>query len=94
MKNIAEKVRNPLLYLPKEQVEKYVEIDKSMNPEDLVYAKYNLIGISSIFTEATDNDEMHKIINDFNNEINESKRDYLTGQDEQNDYIIKNASVV
>ena len=36
-----EKVRNVLLYLPKEQVEKYVEIDKSMNPEDIVYRKHN-----------------------------------------------------
>ena len=36
-----KKVRNVLLYLPKEQVEKYVEIDKSMNPEDIVYRKHN-----------------------------------------------------
>ena len=36
-----EKVKNSLLYLPKEQVEKYVETDKSMNPEDLVYGKHN-----------------------------------------------------
>ena len=36
-----EKVENSLLYLPKEQVEKYVETDKSMNPEDLVYGKHN-----------------------------------------------------
>ena len=27
--------------LPKEQVEKYVEIDKRMKPEDLVYRKHN-----------------------------------------------------
>ena len=36
-----EKVENALLYLPEEQVEKYVETDKSMNPEDLVYGKHD-----------------------------------------------------
>ena len=36
-----EKVKNTLLYLPKKQVEKYVEIDKSMNPEDIVYREHN-----------------------------------------------------
>ena len=32
---------NASLYLPKEQVEKYVQIDKKMKPEDLVYGKHN-----------------------------------------------------
>ena len=36
----CEKVKHALLYLPKEQVEKYVNIDKSMNPEDLVCRKH------------------------------------------------------
>ena len=36
-----EKVKNALLYLPKEQVEKYVEIDKRMNPEDIVCREHN-----------------------------------------------------
>ena len=30
-----------ILYLPKEQVEKYVEINKRLNSEDLVCGKYN-----------------------------------------------------
>ena len=34
-----DKVRNALLYLLKEQVEKYVEIDKRMKHEDLIYGK-------------------------------------------------------
>ena len=47
--NKKEDKRNKLLktiirtdekYLPKEQVEKYVNIDKSMNPEDLVCRKH------------------------------------------------------
>ena len=32
-----DKVENALRFLPKEQIEKYVEIDKRMKPEDLVY---------------------------------------------------------
>ena len=36
-----DNVRTALLYLPKEQVEKYVDIDKRINPEVLVYGKYN-----------------------------------------------------
>ena len=34
-------MRKTFLYLTKEQVEKLVEIDKSMNPEDLVYGKHS-----------------------------------------------------
>ena len=32
-----------LVYLSKGQVEKYVEIDKRIDPEDLVDGKYSLI---------------------------------------------------
>ena len=35
-----EKLRNVLQCLPIEQVEKYVEFDKSVNPEDIVYRKH------------------------------------------------------
>ena len=38
-KKYRDKLRNYLLYLPKEQVEQYVSIDKRMKPEDLVYGK-------------------------------------------------------
>ena len=40
-KKYRQKVRNALLYLPKEQVEIYVKIAKSSNPEDLEYGKHN-----------------------------------------------------
>ena len=40
-KKYCKKVRNALTFLPKKQVEKYVEIDKSKNPEDMVYGKHN-----------------------------------------------------
>ena len=97
----CEKVGNALLYLPKEQVEKCVEIDKSMNPEDLVYGKYNfnrcgtIKSFSSNFlTEVTHTDEMYKMLNQFNNEINELKCDYLNGKDEDIDDVIGNASAV
>ena len=59
-----EKVRKDFLYLNKEQVEKLVEIDKSMNPEDLLYGKhsFNRYGIiisfvSNFLTEGTGTDE-------------------------------------
>ena len=72
------------LYLPKKQVEKHVEIDKRMNREDLVYGKHNfnrygtvIFFIFNFLTEVTDTDEMHKMLNYFNNQINESKSDYL-----------------
>ena len=34
------------------------------------------------------------MLNEFNNDINELKNDYLTGQDEEIDDIIENASIV
>ena len=34
------------------------------------------------------------MFNEFNNEINELKRDYMAGQDEQVDDVIENASLV
>ena len=36
-----DNVRNALLYLPKKQVEKYVEIDKRIKPADLIYDKHS-----------------------------------------------------
>lgn len=36
-----EKAANELLFLSKEQVETYVEIDNKIKPQDLVYAKQN-----------------------------------------------------
>ena len=62
-------MRNALLYLPKERGKKYVEIDKSMNPEDLVYGKHNFNGYgttisftSYLLTEAADTDEIIKCL--------------------------------
>ena len=75
-------MENALLYLPKKQVEKYGEIDKRMKPENLVYRKHNFIRygtvisfVSNFLTEVTDTDEMYKMLNEFNNEINEFKSD-------------------
>ena len=54
-------MRNASLYLPNEQVEKYVQVDKRMNPEDLIYRKHNfnryetiVSFISNFLTEVTD----------------------------------------
>ena len=49
---------------------------------------------SNFLTEVTDNDEMYKLFNEFNNEINELKSDYLAGQDEEIDDVIENALIV
>ena len=49
--------------------------------------------ISNFLTEVTDSDEMYKMLNEFNNEINELKSDYLTGQDQQTDDVIENGSI-
>ena len=66
-----------LLYLIKEQVQKYVEIDKRMKPEDLVYRKHNLnrygtiiFFISNFLAEVTETNETYKMLNEFKNEIN------------------------
>ena len=50
--------------------------------------------ISNFLTEVTDTDEMYKMFNEFNNEINELKSDYLAGQDEKINDVIENASIV
>ena len=53
--------------------------------------------ISFIFNflrEVIDTDEMYKMLNEFNNEINEVKSDYLVGKDEKIDDVIENASFV
>ena len=67
---------NALLYLPKEQVEKYIKIDKIMKPEDLVFGKHNFNRYGTItslifnfLTEGIDTDEIYKMLNEFNNEI-------------------------
>ena len=36
-----DKGTNALIYLPKEEVEKYIEIDKNIRSEDLIYGKHN-----------------------------------------------------
>ena len=50
-------------------------------------------------TKVIDSDEMHKILNEFSNEINELKNGYLVGKDKKignnylkfiDDYILKN----
>ena len=45
-------------------------------------------------TEVTDTDEMHKMLKECSIEINELKSFYLTGQDEDFDDVIENASLV
>ena len=96
-----DKVANALLYFPREQVEQYVEIDNKMKPEDLVYGKhkFNRYGmiiffVTNLKTEVTNIDEMYKMLNEFNNEINELKSYYLARQDEEIDDVIENDSLV
>ena len=67
---------NALLYLPKEQVEKYIKIDKITKPEDLVFGKHNFNRYGTItslifnfLTDGIDTDEIYKMLNGFNNEI-------------------------
>ena len=97
----CHKVSNTLLYLNKEQAEKYAEIDKRMRPEDLVYGKHNfnrygtiIPFISNFLTEVIDTDVMYSMLNEFNTEINELKSDYLAGQYEEIDDVIENVSLV
>ena len=45
-----DKVSNALLYLPKEQVEKYLEIDKRLKAEHLVYGKHNFSRYGTIIS--------------------------------------------
>ena len=70
-----------------------------MKPEDLVYEKHNfnsygtiIFFTSNFLTEVTDTDEVYKMLNEFNDEINELKSE--VGQDEEIDDVIKNASLV
>ena len=53
--------------------------------------KYHLFLI--FFTKVTDTDKMNEMLNQFNNEVNELKKDYLSWQDEDDD-VIENASLV
>ena len=45
------------------------------------------------FTKVTDTDKMNEMLNQFNNEVNELKSDYLSWKDEDDD-VIENASLV
>ena len=62
-------MENALLYLPNEQVEKLVEIDKKVKPECLVYGKHNFNRywtatniISNFFAEVANVNEMCKML--------------------------------
>ena len=85
-------MKNTLLYLTKEQLEKYVEINKRMKPEYVVYEKHNFNRYRRIISFITDTDEIYEMLNEF--EINELKSDYLAVQDEEIDDAIENASLV
>ena len=50
--------------------------------------------VSNFLTEITDTDEMYKTLNEFNNELNELKSDYLARQDKEIDNVIENASFI
>ena len=78
----------------------HVEIDKRFS-EDVICEKhiFNRYGtilsfISNFLTEVTNTDEMYEIHNNFNNEINELKSEYLVGQDDEADDVIENTSIV
>ena len=69
-------MENVLIHLSKEQIEKYVEIYKRINPEDLVYRKQNVnryrtvISFAfNILTEVVNIDEMCKMFNESNNKV-------------------------
>ena len=102
MKNIAiRREMLSLVYLSKGQVEKYVEIDKRIDSEDLVDGKYSfnryrikIFLISNFLTELPDTDDMYKILNEFNNGIKWIKKYCLARQDEEIDDIMENASLV
>ena len=49
---------------------------------------------SNFLTEVIDSDEMHKILNEFSNEINELKNEYLVGKDKKICEVIKNTLLV
>ena len=53
--------------------------------------KYHLFLI--FFTKVTDTDKMNEMLNQFNNEVNELKSDYLSWKDEDDD-VIENALLV
>ena len=72
-----------------------------MKPDDIVHRKHNvntygtiISFISNFSTEVADTDEMYKMLNKFNNEINELKSDYSAGEDKEIDAVIENASLV
>ena len=91
MANIV--IRWKILYLICPKVKKYAQ--------DLVYVKndcnrYGIVAsfLSNFLTEVTDTDEMYKMLNDFNNEINELKGDYLAGREKEIDDILENILLV
>ena len=45
-------------------------------------------------TKVIDSDEMHKILNEFSNEINELKNEYLVGKDKKIGEVIENTLLV
>ena len=72
-----------------------------MKPEDLLHGKHNFNRYGSIIffffyflTKVSDIDEMYKMLNKFNNNINELKSNYLVRQDEEIDDVIENVSLV
>ena len=86
---------------PKNSLRNMLKLTKKMKPEDLVYGRHNcnryrmvISFISNFLTEVTDTDEMYKILNEFNNKINELKIDYLAGQCEEIDDVTENASLI
>ena len=69
-------MENVLIHLSKEQIEKYVEIYKKMNPGDLVYGKQNvnkygtvISCASNILIEVVNIDVMCRMFHEFNNKV-------------------------
>ena len=86
---------------PKNSLRNMLKLTKKMKPEDLVYGRHNcnryrmvISFISNFLTEVTDTDEMYKMLNEFNNKINELKIDYLAGQCEEIDDVTENVSLM
>ena len=72
-----------------------------MLPQGLGYGKHKfqrygtaISFVSNFLTGVTNTHGIFKMLNEFKNEINELKSDYLAGQDEEIDEIAENASLV
>lgn len=79
-------ITKSLLCLPLQKVEEYAEVTKK-ELEDLVYWRHNvgnyetvINSVSSFLAELTNIDEMNKLRQEFNNEINQLKRNNLVRQ--------------